>query len=376
MTNPNTTKKIAVLIDADNAPHNKIKAILDEVALHGHIVTKRAYGDWTLDALKRWPGVLNEHSILPVQQFAYTKQKNATDICLVIDAMDMLYSNRYDTFVIVSSDSDFTRLVSRLRESERYVMGFGRITTPTSFRNTCDNFVLIENLGQESAETEQAAAECTDNEPASHATQSATECTADAEAREAKRRVKELVSTLKQAHQAYQDNTGWVTVCAVGAFVKRTIPDFDPRSFECKSLSDVLYKLEGLFEVNTRIGKNDHLDYVYRPVIQKQTIAPLTPNGSPVTLPTVIQALKDVFKLLSKGHEWVPLSSAGSVLKQMLPELNLADFGHRSLSSFLLELNRDFNVQTILGDKQTMVYYQVKVSAKAKISQAKDLKVA
>ncbi|HGS4217922.1 TPA: NYN domain-containing protein, partial [Klebsiella pneumoniae] len=123
-------KKIAVLIDADNAQYSKVKAILNEISAHGHIVIKRAYGDWSSEYLKNWKGFLNELAIQPIQQFAYTTGKNSTDASMIIDAMDLLYSNKFDAFALVSSDSDFTKLASRLRESEIFVFGVGENKTP------------------------------------------------------------------------------------------------------------------------------------------------------------------------------------------------------------------------------------------------------
>ena len=134
-------KKIAVLIDADNAQHSKLKPIIDELSSHGHIVVKRAYGDWSSEYLKNWKTALNELAIQPIQQFAYTTGKNSTDASMIIDAMDLLYSNKFDAFALVSSDSDFTKLASRLRESEILVFGVGERKTPISFRNACDNFI-------------------------------------------------------------------------------------------------------------------------------------------------------------------------------------------------------------------------------------------
>ena len=128
-------KKIAVLIDADNAQLTKLPLIIEELSSHGHVVVKRAYGDWSIDSLKNWKTVLNELAIQPIQQFAYTKGKNATDASMIIDAMDLLYSSKFDAFALVSSDSDFTKLASRLREAEIYVFGFGEKKTPVSFRS-------------------------------------------------------------------------------------------------------------------------------------------------------------------------------------------------------------------------------------------------
>ena len=144
-------KKIAVLIDADNAQHSKVKAILDEISAQGHVVIKRAYGDWSSEYLKNWKQSLNELAIQPIQQFAYTTGKNSTDASMIIDAMDLLYSEKFDAFALVSSDSDFTKLASRLRESEIFVFGVGEKKTPISFRNACDDFIFTENIGKEEA---------------------------------------------------------------------------------------------------------------------------------------------------------------------------------------------------------------------------------
>ncbi|MCB1803445.1 MAG: NYN domain-containing protein, partial [Gammaproteobacteria bacterium] len=156
-------KKIAVLIDGDNAQCSRMKLILDELSAHGHILTKRAYGDWSTDHLKNWKKTLNELAIQPIQQFAYTTGKNSTDASMIIDAMDLLYSGKFDAFALVSSDSDFTKLASRLRESEIFVFGVGETKTPISFRNACDDFILVENLGAELAEVKAAAPEQKDN---------------------------------------------------------------------------------------------------------------------------------------------------------------------------------------------------------------------
>jgi uncharacterized LabA/DUF88 family protein len=140
------SRKIVVLIDADNAQVGKLRTIMAEIVVHGHIVVKRAYGDWSNQSLKNWKEELNYLAIQPVQQFSYTSGKNSTDIVMVIDAMDLLYSGKYDTFVLVSSDSDFTSLASRLRSSEIYVYGIGEKKTPMAFRNACDDFIFTENL--------------------------------------------------------------------------------------------------------------------------------------------------------------------------------------------------------------------------------------
>ena len=145
-------KKLAVLIDADNSSINSIEPVLEEIAKFGIASVKRVYGDWSSDTLKNWRDVLLPHAITPVQQFAYTKGKDATDMILIIDAMDLLYSGALDGFCIVSSDSDFMPLASRIRESGLMVYGFGRKKTPEAFRKACDKFIYIENLEIEEKE--------------------------------------------------------------------------------------------------------------------------------------------------------------------------------------------------------------------------------
>jgi len=145
MKNGSEEKRIVVLIDADNAQQSKLEPILAELSTHGRIIVKRAYGDWSSSYLKNWKERLNELAIQPIQQFAYTTGKNSTDASMIIDAMDLLYTQKFDAFALVSSDSDFTKLASRLKESEIYVFGFGEHKTPLSFRNACDDFIFTEN---------------------------------------------------------------------------------------------------------------------------------------------------------------------------------------------------------------------------------------
>ncbi|EIZ1368932.1 hypothetical protein ACS85_10560 [Vibrio parahaemolyticus] len=236
-------KKIAVLIDADNTQYSKLHLILDEISAHGHMVIKRAYGDWSSEYLKNWKGILNELAIQPIQQFAYTQGKNATDAYLIIDAMDLLYSGKFDAFVIVSSDSDFTKLASRLRESEIFVFGVGKNTTPVAFRNACDDFIFTENLGSEDTDTPQT-------DKAEKGNQS---------------KVQQLVPVLRKAWERFQDDTGWANVSPVGGFVKRAKPDFDPRSYGVSKLPEVIALLKKDFEMTKYKGKGTVNIIAYRP---------------------------------------------------------------------------------------------------------------
>lgn len=239
-------KKVAVLIDADNAQYSKVKAILDEISARGHIVIKRAYGDWSSEYLKSWKQSLNELAIQPIQQFAYTTGKSSTDASMIIDAMDLLYSNKFDAFVLVSSDSDFTKLASRLRESEVLVFGVGEKKTPISFRNACDDFIFTENLGAESISS-----------PSSGAVIKATT--------PEKSNVSELIPVLKKAWEQYQDDDGWANVSSAGSFVKRSTPDFDPRTYGATKLPEIIQSLSNDFEMKKYKGKGTVHIIAYKP---------------------------------------------------------------------------------------------------------------
>ncbi|MCB1650194.1 MAG: NYN domain-containing protein [Pseudomonadales bacterium] len=251
-------KKIAVLIDGDNAQCSRMKLILDELSAHGHILTKRAYGDWSTDHLKNWKKTLNELAIQPIQQFAYTTGKNSTDASMIIDAMDLLYSGKFDAFALVSSDSDFTKLASRLRESEIFVFGVGETKTPISFRNACDDFILVENLGAELAEVKAAAPEQKDNKKVEDSSQ--------------------LVPVLTKAWEQYQDDEGWANVAAAGSFLKRAKPDFDPRTYGAAKLADVIASLNKAFEMKKSKGKGTATIVSYRLKLTKSPVHTRTKN--------------------------------------------------------------------------------------------------
>ncbi|MBA3029752.1 MAG: NYN domain-containing protein [Desulfobacteraceae bacterium] len=236
-------KKIAVLIDADNAQQSKVKSILDEISAQGHIVIKRAYGDWSSEYLKNWKQSLNELAIQPIQQFAYTIGKNSTDASMIIDAMDLLYSNKFDAFALVSSDSDFTKLAARLRESEIFVFGVGEKKTPISFRNACDDFIYTENLGLEAASTKVPI----------HSSNNESNIAA------------ELIPVLTKAWEQYQDDEGWANVASAGSFLKRATPDFDPRTYGATKLTEIIKQLSSSFEMKKYKGKGTVNIVAYKP---------------------------------------------------------------------------------------------------------------
>jgi uncharacterized LabA/DUF88 family protein len=230
------TARLAVLIDADNARPSITEGLLAEIAKYGTAHVKRAYGDWTGTSLKGWKDQLLAQSIQPVQQFAYTTGKNATDAAMVIDAMDLLYSARFDGFCIVSSDSDFTRLAARLRESGLTVYGFGERKTPKPFVAACDKFVYVENLTYaDSPDTTPDAA------PGRTRPTSAAQLKRDAA----------LVNLLRNAVEAASDDDGWAPLGSVGHLITHQQPDFDSRTYGYAKLSDLITATT-LFELDRR----------------------------------------------------------------------------------------------------------------------------
>jgi uncharacterized LabA/DUF88 family protein len=230
------TARLAVLIDADNAQPSITEGLLAEVAKYGTAHVKRAYGDWTAPNLRGWKDQLLAQSIQPIQQFAYTTGKNATDAAMVIDAMDLLYSGRFDGFCIVSSDSDFTRLAARLRESGMTVYGFGERKTPKPFVAACDKFIYVENL-RFTDEVQDAGSDA-GIKPARRKAATAAQLKSDAA----------LVSLLRNAVEAASDDDGWAQLSAVGNILTNQRPDFDSRTYGYGKLSDLI-KATTLFDI-------------------------------------------------------------------------------------------------------------------------------
>ena len=224
-----TTYKLAVLIDADNAQPSIIEELLAEIAKYGTANVKRIYGDWTGSHLKGWKEVLLKHSIQPIQQFRYTVGKNATDTAMIIDAMDLLYTNKFGGFCIVSSDSDFTKLASRIRESGLVVYGFGEKKTPEAFVSACDKFIYTEVLISKEDDRQSIKQKS---------------------ANELKQNTK-LVNLLRNAVEASSDDSGWAHLAPVGSNIAKQAPDFDPRNYGYKKLGELIAATK-LFETEAR----------------------------------------------------------------------------------------------------------------------------
>jgi uncharacterized LabA/DUF88 family protein len=256
--------RLAVLIDADNAQASITEGLLAEVAKYGTAHVKRAYGDWTAPNLKGWKDQLLAQSIQPIQQFAYTTGKNATDAAMVIDAMDLLYSGRLDGFCLVSSDSDFTRLAARLRESGMTVYGFGERKTPNPFIAACDKFVYVENLRFADGDApDSPGAQKVKPKPAT-----ATQLKADAA----------LVSLLRNAVEAASDDDGWAPLAAVGNIITNQRPDFDSRSYGYGKLSDLI-KATALFEIERHSPGDGKQPLMYAREKPRTTIARKSASG-------------------------------------------------------------------------------------------------
>ena len=243
----NNDKRYAVLIDADNISDKYVKIILDEISNDGIATYKRIYGDWTRPVFASWKSVLLEHSITPIQQYGYTYGKNATDSAMIIDAMDILYSGNVEGFCIVSSDSDFTRLASRLRESGMDVVGMGESKTPKAFIAACNKFKYLDLLAQKVDQPPEAAAV--------------------AVAEEQEEEVMTNLDTIKKAittiAQENTDEDEWIFIGDIGNKLQKRYPDFDVRNFGFSKFTPFMKSLD-LFEIKSeRInGSNNKLIYV------------------------------------------------------------------------------------------------------------------
>ncbi len=268
-------KNIAVLIDADNTPYKKLSAILQEIAVHGHIITKRAYGDFSLGTLKNWKNELNDNAIIPVQQFSYTQGKNSSDSAMIIDAMDLLYTDKYDAIALVTSDSDFTKLATRLRESQIFVFGVGQKKTPQSFISACDDFIYIENLvSEEEEETPEEVAAFAEQKRKVHKAskvkkpQGLLRRNANGEAAMSDRQFRKIFKLLNTAYDKYADETGWADVSAAGSFFKRQDPGFDTVDYGFRKLTDLIEYFDDDFEMQkiSLPGGRGRANFYYRPL--------------------------------------------------------------------------------------------------------------
>ena len=223
---------IALLIDTDNSSYKKIDLILSEIAKYGTVTIRRAYGNFASSYIKGWSSVLHEYAIKPIQQFDYTKGKNATDIAMTIDAMDLIYSNKIDAFCVVSSDSDFTPLVMRILAEGKKVYGFGYKKTPKPFVNACSNFLYLENLEEEKKEK------------------------STKEFKNSKLEDRKLINLLRNAVAMTEDTDGWARISQIGQNISNQT-SFDPRNYGFKKLSDLIKAMD-IFEIKKDFTNNQY----------------------------------------------------------------------------------------------------------------------
>lgn len=247
--------KLAVLIDADNVPYSNVKGMMEEITKFGTPTTKRIYADWTKPNANGWKGVLLEHAITPIQQYSYTVGKNSSDSALIIDAMDLLYSGKLDGFCIVSSDSDFTRLAIRLRESGMKVIGIGEKKTPNSFIVACDRFIYIEVLDG-AIQKKKPKANTT--------TTTGTKKPAEKPAEKALHKIdKQTIELIEATIEDIEDDDGWAFLGDVGNLIVKKKPEFDPRNYGFSKLTPMLKSLTDILEIDERKSDKENIKHVY-----------------------------------------------------------------------------------------------------------------
>lgn len=257
------TKRFALLIDADNAQAKAIDAVLTEAARYGDTTSRRCYGDWTNTQLKSWKDILNKHAIQPIQQFAYTVGKNATDSALIIDAMDLLYTGKFNGFFLVSSDSDFTKLATRIRESGLEVIGIGRRSTPEPFRAACNKFIFTEtimeddspssevSLAPDKGANQSARSKLVDDSKVSEKTESHNTPNLSNFNQDA------LKKLIKDAIESASEEDGWANLGGVGSYIPRVDSSFDPRNYGFSKLGKSITSLDYV-KVEQRTMESGH----------------------------------------------------------------------------------------------------------------------
>lgn len=250
--------RLAVLIDADNVPYSNIKGMLEEIAKYGNPTFKRIYADWTKPTVSGWKNVLLQYAITPIHQYSYTTGKNATDSSMIIDAMDILYSGRVDGFCIISSDSDFTRLATRLREAGMKVFGFGEKKTPTAFISACDKFIYIEILAMDKAAEEEPIAK-------SKSKPKVTPQPLRTNGKEPLGTVdRNLVKLISDSINDLADESGWAFLGDLGNLLLKKQPNFDARNYGFNKLVLLLKSIKQ-FEVEKRdTGKGNIKNFYVR----------------------------------------------------------------------------------------------------------------
>ncbi|MDQ1297121.1 MAG: hypothetical protein QG611_1100 [Bacteroidota bacterium] len=245
--------RLAVLIDADNIPFHNVKGMIEEIAKYGTPTFKRIYGDWTKPTIAGWKTVLLENAITPIQQYGYTRGKNSTDSAMIIDAMDILYSGKVDGFCIVSSDSDFTRLATRLREAGMKVIGIGERKTPSPFIVACDKFIYLEIITAPATVQESVTVKKRTGKPV-RSNPKNEESDQQIQIRKAKRLIASSITDLA-------DENGWAYLGDVGNLILKKQPDFDPRNFGFAKLTPLIRSFD--FEIDERDSGQNNIKHIY-----------------------------------------------------------------------------------------------------------------
>lgn len=249
--NDKSELRLAVLIDSDNVSHFYVNPMMEEIARYGQPTIKRIYGDWTRPNAAGWKGVLLENAITPIQQYQYTSGKNSTDSSLIIDAMDILYSGNVDGFCIVSSDSDFTRLATRLREAGMKVIGIGEQKTPTPFISACDKFIFLEILSQEAQPKADSETEQRQESGA-----------AEAPKIDRRRIPKNVIRLVRDSVNAVADEDGWAFLGDVGNLILRKQPSFDSRNYGYSKLTPLIAAMN-CFVIDKRSTSSRGIKHIY-----------------------------------------------------------------------------------------------------------------
>jgi hypothetical protein len=245
--------RLAVLIDADNVSHQNIRGMMEEIARYGNATIKRIYGDWTRPNLGGWKNLLLDYAITPVQQFGYTAGKNATDSAMIIDAMDILYSEKADGFCLVSSDSDFTRLATRLREAGQTVYGIGEQKTPNSFIAACDRFIYLEILDESQH----------DDSDAVPSGQKQSRQPAQSRKKKTIRKIgSDVIKLISSTIRDVEDENGWAYLGEVGSLLVKKQPSFDSRNYGFEKLTPMI-KAIGLYDIDVRDGAHSSSKHIY-----------------------------------------------------------------------------------------------------------------
>lgn len=315
----------ALLIDADNVRQESLSPILEEITRHARITVRRIYGDFTTPHLAGWRLKLAEHAIHPIQQFRNTIGKNASDSALIIDAMDLLHSRRFEGFCLVSSDSDFTRLVTRIREDGLIVFGFGEKHAPKAFVSACDRYIYVENLiataepqpaNAPVAEPEQPPAPAAVPENQETPQQAAAAVVPESPPTSTPSFIPPSMAAnvLLRAYTSVADDLGWAMLSQMSTYIHANHPDFDPRTYGCEKFIELVQKTEA-FAVELRLHKNGQVHFCHPKNVTTRARAAVTPEPKNGKADALRKALMDAVVSATGDNGWASISTIGQKVK-------------------------------------------------------------